>query len=103
MAGIGIQLIDYDLTADVVYDSNGQIALGIAVGDTTPQNQAIILQCHQGEIKENPALGVGIDGMLLENDPLAWRTTIREQMELDGQKVDSVTITTSSILIDAKY
>lgn len=103
MAGIGIQLIDYDLTADVIYDSNRQITQGLVVGDITPQNQAIILQCHKGEIKENPALGVGIDGMILEHDALAWRTRIREQLELDGQKVNSITITTTSIDIDAKY
>jgi hypothetical protein len=92
---IGI-LIDSDYQPLI---SSGEIQLG----EITPQNQAIIIQCHKGEFKENPALGVGISDMLLDHDPLYWRVRIRESLELDGQSVDEVRITTSGINLKASY
>jgi hypothetical protein len=92
---IGI-LIDSDYQPLI---SSGEIQLG----EITPQNQAIIIQCHKGEFKENPALGVGISDMLLDHDPLYWRVRIREALELDGQSVDEVRITTSGINLKASY
>ena len=41
--------------------------------------------------------------MLLDNDPIYWRTLIKEQLEMDGQTVDKVTITMTGIKIEAKY
>lgn len=76
---------------------------GLVVGETTPQNQALILQIHPGELKENPAVGCGISDMLLADDMLYWRQRIREQLELDGQEVRAIKITTKSINIDASY
>lgn len=76
---------------------------GLALGETTPQNQALILQLHPGELKENPAVGCGISDMLLDHDPLRWRQLIREQLELDGQIVQEIKITTMGIIIDARY
>lgn len=73
------------------------------VGDTTAQNQALILLLHKGELRENPAVGVGISDMLLDNDLSLWKREIREQLEIDGQTVNSVTVTTTGITIDAKY
>lgn len=90
------------------YNADGQLVPVIRDGtlhleDTIHQNQAIILSLHKGELKENPAVGVGISDMLLDNDPLFWRTEIREQMEMDGQTVTSVKITKDSIDIEASY
>lgn len=92
---IGI-LIDSDYQPLI---SSGELQLG----EITPQNQAIIIQCHKGELKENPALGVGISDMLLDNDPLYWRVRIREALELDGEVVDSIKITSSEVQINAHY
>lgn len=50
-----------------------------------------------------PSVGVGISDMLLDNDPIYWRTLIKEQLEMDGQTVDKVTITMTGIKIEAKY
>lgn len=79
--------------------SNG----GLALGDTLRQNQALLLMLHKGELKERPSAGVGLSDMLLDNDPLYWRTEIREQLEMDGQTVKSVRVTTSGVEIDAEY
>lgn len=73
------------------------------VGDTTAQNQALIIGSHKGEFKEQPAVGVGISDMLLDHNPLAWRQEIREQLEIDGQEVRSVQITKTGVTIDAHY
>lgn len=99
----GIQLIDNDIDISVVKDSSGKIKTGFVLADILPQNQALILTMHKGELKEDISVGVGLSDMLLDNDILAWRSEIREQMELDGQTVNSVQITTERIIIDSKY
>lgn len=76
---------------------------GLALGETTPQNQALIIHSHKGEFREHPALGVGISDMLLDHNPLYWRGRIREALELDGQSVDKIKITQTSIIVDAHY
>jgi hypothetical protein len=48
-------------------------------------------------------MGVGIADMLLDNDPIYWRTRIKEQLEMDNEQVESVKITTTGIQIEAKY
>ena len=75
----------------------------LALGDILRQNQALLLLLHRGELKERPAVGVGISDMLLDNDPIYWRTSIQEQLEMDGQKVGSVKISRTGIEIEATY
>ena len=41
--------------------------------------------------------------MLLDRSSGKWEREIREQLELDGQKVNSVEITGTQILIDSNY
>ena len=41
--------------------------------------------------------------MLMDHDPLYWRTLIREQLEMDRQKVNNIRITPKGIEIDATY
>lgn len=94
---------NYEPSMDIVRDDVGYILSGLQIGETLHQNQALILQLHKGELKENPAVGCGISDMLLDNDPLYWRTVIREQLEMDGQIVSAVKITKTGIVIDAKY
>ena len=101
---IGIQLTaNYEPLIRLVRDEEGRIIEGLALGDTLPQNQALILTLHQGELKEAPAVGCGISDMLLDHRPLFWRARIREQLEMDGQTVTSIKITTTGIHIDARY
>lgn len=99
----GIQLTDYDLSVDVILDTSGKIESGLVVGDILFQNQALILSFHKGDLKEDVSVGVGIDRMLLDNDMLTWKREIQEQLEMDGQKVESVEIDTKEIKIRASY
>lgn len=95
--------MDFAPLIEIKKDSLGLIQRGLTLGDTLNQNQAIILAMHQGELKERPMMGVGISDMLLDNDPIYWRTMIKEQLEMDGEKVGSVKITRTGIQIEAKY
>ena len=100
---IGIQMTEYDLEVKVVKDSSGRIVSGLTVGNILHQNQALILLFHKGDLKDDVSVGVGIDRMMLDNDRLSWSREIREQLEMDGQKVKDVTISETTIKIDASY
>lgn len=81
----GIQLADYDLSVEVVRDNTGKIVSGMVIGDVLEQNQAIILNMHKGELKENPYMGAGVSDMLLDyhrwpgeqRSGNSWRWTAR--------------------------
>lgn len=98
-----IKLNNFEIDVQLKFDDEGKILSGLNLGDTLRQNQALILVLHQGELKERPEIGVGIEDMLLDNDILYWRSRIREQLELDNQSVDKVRITTGGIEINASY
>lgn len=98
-----IKLNNFEIDVQLKFDTEGKILSGLNLGDTLRQNQALILVLHQGELKERPEIGVGIEDMLLDNDILYWRSRIREQLELDNQNVDKVRITTGGIEINASY
>lgn len=100
---IGIQLTDYEPQITIKKDALGLITQGLTLGETLQQNQAIIMAMHQGELKERPMIGVGISDMLLDNDPIYWRTKIKEQLAMDGEKVGRVRLTRSGIEIEATY
>ena len=99
----GIQLIDYDLQVKVEKDKFGKIMSGLVVGDILHQNQGLLLSIMKGELKENPSIGVGMREMLLEHNLMDIRNEIRQQLEMDGQKVKTIKISTDSVLIDANY
>lgn len=101
---IGIQLKDYEPNIQVRRSAEtGKITSGLVIGDILQQNQALILLLHRGELKEKPHVGVGITDILLDHDLQLWKTIIREQLEMDGQKVEHILISKDSISIDAKY
>lgn len=96
-------MTDYDIDVKVQRDSYGKIVSGMVIGDILAQNQALILQLHKGELKEDPSVGVGISDMLLDDDLQNWSREIREQMELDGQTVDRIVLTENELTIEAGY
>lgn len=96
-------MVDYDLDIRPEYDASGRISSGLVVGDILHQNQALILVFHKGDLKDDVSVGVGIDRMMLDNDRLTWTREIREQLEMDGQRVESVEVTNKTIKIDASY
>jgi len=101
---IGIQLnSDYDLDINVRRDANGKIISGLTVGDVTYQNQAMILKAQKGEFKEHPTVGVGIEDIINDSNVRAWKKEITEQIEADGQRIETLIITEKEFILDAKY
>ncbi|MFV8392741.1 hypothetical protein [Flavobacterium sp. LB2P6] len=97
MKSIGIQLNDnndsgdvLDLKINVIRDSAGKIISGLVIGDALEQNKAIILIAHEGQLKGNPDLGVGIGDIALSSDYLEYRHKIREHFAKDGLTVETL-------------
>lgn len=99
----GIRTEDYDIKIDVQKGLDGRIISGLEIGDILRQNQALILVMHKGELKENPSVGVGISDIINDHQLDKWRAEIREQLEMDGQKVDSVKLDNYGLTIEAEY
>ena len=74
----------------MVRDSAGKIVSGIVIGDTLEQNKAIILIAHEGQLKGNPDVGVGIGDIALSSDYLEYRHKIREHFAKDGLVVETL-------------
>lgn len=100
MKGIQLDKLDVKISMQTLADGKKQ---GLVVGDILAQNQAILLESYPGEIKANTTLGVGVADMLLDHNPILWRTKIREALEMDNQIVNKIKITTSGITISAEY
>lgn len=94
---------DYDLSVKMVRDGDGMIVSGVMIGTVIAQNQALILLCQKGEIKESPTTGAGIDGLCNDADFRAWKREITEQMEADGQRISRLEITENKLILEAKY
>ena len=104
--GTGILLDEQtnDLKIAVKRGSNGKITGGMVVGNTTEQNQYVLLQARTGELKHTPATGVGIIDLLLDGDKLYWQTRIRQALDREGMKIKTLRILDNDkIEIDANY
>jgi hypothetical protein len=104
MKNVGVQLDSgYDLSIIVKKDGLGKILSGLVVGDVTYQNQAMILQAQKGEIKENPLVGVGLGDACNDEDFRLWKREITEQLENDGQQIETLIFNEKKFVLEAKY
>lgn len=93
-----------DLTIDENYTLKADASThDLVVGDTTLQNQALILLSQKGEWKEKPLVGCGIEDMVNDDDTGQWKRRIREELGRDGMKVGTLAIENDNITIDAEY
>lgn len=51
---------DFDIAVQTLRNADGKIVRGVLVGNTTDQNAILVLKLHQGDLKEDPLLGVGL-------------------------------------------
>ncbi|MDR3350354.1 MAG: hypothetical protein LBN98_01735 [Prevotellaceae bacterium] len=104
MKGIGIQLdSNYDLVIQVQRDAQGKIISGLSIGPVTYQNQALLLLAHKGEFKEHPTVGVGIGGMVNDDDFALWKREIANQIEGDGQRITRLSLGEKGLVLEANY
>lgn len=103
--GRGILINDnYELQVLPERSGTGKIVKGFVIGNTLYQNTALILKANKGEFKQQPTLGIGIEGVLLDDDYMDWRRKIRLQLELDEQKVNDIIFNSvDNLVIDAVY
>ena len=58
----GILLTEnFDIAVNPVRDTNGLIMSGIVIGDSVDQDAVLILMSQNGDIKEDPLLGAGLN------------------------------------------
>jgi len=91
--------IRIDQQFDLVFE-DGDFALG----DSTEQNQMLILLSVPGEFKQFPTIGVGLEDYLNDERPGNLMESIRKNFLLDGMHLKRFTITEKGELdIDAAY
>ncbi|MCD7973984.1 MAG: hypothetical protein LUG18_15210 [Candidatus Azobacteroides sp.] len=101
MKGTGIS-INND-TLDINIATSGAYHTFL-IEKTMYQDQAFILRAHAGEIKEKPTLGAGLSDIAMDNDRLAWRKRIRQQLESEGFNIKDLRFNgINQLEIDAEY
>ena len=102
-SGVLLNPATHDFDSKVAKDSEGKIVQGLQVGDVTKQNTAIILYMQPGELKEQPTVGVCINNMLLDKDYLLYKHKIRQQLDVEGMRINHLEINNQNIEINANY
>ena len=74
-----------------------------AIGDATIQHQGDLLSAAEGEYKQSPTVGVGIQEFLNDEGPAMMLRKIREQFVNDGMTVSELALLESGLTIKANY
>jgi hypothetical protein len=86
---------DYDLL-----ESEGDFV----TGDALIQQQALLLATGEGEWKQSPVVGVGLDMFLLDESELEAMRKIRQQFKSDGLLISQLKKTTDgNLTIEAQH
>lgn len=92
---------------DFLMDTDGDMLIvdgDIAVGDSTLQNQYLLLKLQPGELRQWPQTGVGLENYLDDDDLGELEAEIRAQFVADGMTVNICKIfEDGKIEIDASY
>lgn len=92
---------------DILLDTEVDIMFSgkdFAIGDSTRQNQYLILAANKGEFKENPFIGAGVGDMVGDEGSAAyWKHRIGEELKRDGMTVEKIEINGNEIKINAEY
>lgn len=76
----------------------------LAIGDTTAQNQKLLIFANKGEFKSRPMRGVGANLFLEDEKPDNLAREIRTEFIADGMTVNAINIGSNLELeIDAYY
>ena len=91
---------------DYLLDTNSDLLItnGNPVkGDSTLQNQKLLLFAEPGEYKQYPTTGVGIMNYLKDDSPDALLRSIRLQFSQDGMTVNQLNYVQGQLKINAPY
>lgn len=92
---------------DILINSEGDIEFtngDLNTGFSDYQHQEHILIANKGEYKEFPALGVGLEGMLDDDEITGFLIEVKKNLEYDGMKINNVKFNENGNLdIDGYY
>lgn len=94
------------MPTDLILDDSMDLRIengDFVVGESSYQQQMILLLADKNEFKENPTTGVGIETYLDDENPADMHREIRLQFSKDGMKVNSIKTIEGKINIDAVY
>lgn len=94
---------NFDLKVNVQRDESGLIISDLEIGDTTYQNQKLLLLCNKGEVKEFPTSGVGVQNYLEDNSAEELAREIRKEFSDDDMVISKIIINIPSLEIEAEY
>lgn len=84
--------------ADIVLEDGD-----MAIGDTLGQNMQLIVASPKGDWKQHPDVGAGAYEMVNEEDSVAWKNELHEQLRGDGMEVGQMRMNDNRLVITAKY
>lgn len=91
---------------DLLLDENFDLVFengDLVIGESSEQHQNLLLLTKKGDWKENPTIGVGINGVLKDDPESDITSIIRTEFQKDGMKVNGIFLTENEIRIDANY
>ncbi|MDM1557052.1 hypothetical protein HX126_21080 [Chryseobacterium indologenes] len=92
---------------DIILDENFDVKIedgDFVVGESTYQNQNLLILADKGQFKMDPTVGVGVRRFLESNKKDDLAREIRQEFMKDGMIVKSLTITPEmEIKVDAVY
>lgn len=92
---------------DILLDEDFDLAISASgdfvAGDSTMQNQQLLLYISKGELREFPTRGVGIRRWLLDEGAGDLNGAIKREYEADGMKVSSIRIERGELKVVARY
>lgn len=91
---------------DILLDENGDLGCfdgDFDIGDSTIQNQTLLLHFQKGEQKQFPITGVGISNFLLDENKEDLYREVRREFVRDGMTLNSIDIDREVIIVNAHY
>lgn len=92
---------------DFKIDENGDLDIqggDFVVVESTLQHQSDIIWAEKAWFKNSPSLGAGLQSFLNESGSApGLMRTIRQELERDGMKVNSISLDNDNINIDGEY
>ena len=91
---------------DLLLDENNDLAWkdgDFVIGDSTLQNQSLLIMCNKTEFKENPMRCVGAQRYLEDHTPDDLAREIRQEFTIDGMKVSKIEVALPDIGVEADY
>jgi hypothetical protein len=91
---------------DILLDDGQELDIvngDFVTGESTLQQQDLLLLTNKGEWKENPTIAVGAIGYLKDEDEGGLMAEIKLQFEKDGMEIDQIIIEEGKLNIDAHY